>query len=42
MRRKTTLFEHIKGAITGGSSQYEEFWALKDVSFNVKKAKHWA
>src|SRR3972149_367920 len=37
--KKTTLFEHIKGAITGGSSQYEEFWALKDVSFKVKKGE---
>ncbi len=37
--KKTTLFEHIKGAITGGSSQYEEFWALKDVSFSVKKGE---
>src|SRR3990172_774751 len=37
--KKTTLFEHIKGAITGGSSQYEEFWALKDVSFTVKKGE---
>jgi len=27
--KKTKLFEHIKGAITGTTSSYEEFMALK-------------
>ena len=35
--KKTTLFEHIAGTIKGGASTYEEFRALKDVSFTVKK-----
>ncbi len=37
--KKTTLFEHIKSTFTGISSQYEEFLALKEVSFRVKKGE---
>ncbi|MFZ3169369.1 MAG: ABC transporter ATP-binding protein [Candidatus Methanoperedens sp.] len=37
--RKTKLFEHIADTIKGNSSTYEEFWALKDVSFRVKKGE---
>ncbi len=37
--KKTTLFEHIAGTIKGGTSTYEEFWALRDVSFRVKKGE---
>jgi ABC-type polysaccharide/polyol phosphate transport system ATPase subunit len=37
--KKTRLFEHIAGAIKGSTSTYEEFWALKDVSFTVKKGE---
>ncbi len=37
--KKTTLFEHIKATFTGSSSRYEEFLALKDVSFRVKKGE---
>jgi lipopolysaccharide transport system ATP-binding protein len=37
--KKTRLFEHITGALKGTSSTYEEFWAVKDVSFTVKKGE---
>src|SRR3990172_800333 len=37
--KKTKLFEHIAGAIKGKTSTYEEFWAVKDVSFTVKKGE---
>jgi lipopolysaccharide transport system ATP-binding protein len=37
--KRTTLFEHIADTIKGGASTYEEFWALKDVSFTVKKGE---
>ena len=37
--RKTKLFEHITGALKGTTSTYEEFWAVKDVSFTVKKGE---
>jgi len=37
--KKTRLFEHIIGALKGSSSTYEEFWAVKDVSFTVKKGE---
>ena len=37
--KKTRLFEHIIGALKGTSSTYEEFWAVKDVSFTVKKGE---
>jgi lipopolysaccharide transport system ATP-binding protein len=37
--KKTRLFEHIAGALKGTTSTYEEFWALKDVSFTVKKGE---
>ncbi len=33
------MIEHIAGTIKGGASTYEEFWALKDVSFRVKKGE---
>lgn len=37
--KKTRLFEHIAGALKGTTSTYEEFWALKDVSFTVRKGE---
>ena len=37
--KKTKLFEHIKGAITGTTSSFEEFMAVKNVSFTVKKGE---
>jgi len=37
--KKTRLFEHITGALKGTTSTYEEFWAVKDVSFTVKKGE---
>ncbi|MDP3104901.1 MAG: ABC transporter ATP-binding protein [Candidatus Methanoperedens sp.] len=37
--KKTRLFEHITGAIIGTSSTSEEFWAVKDVTFTVKKGE---
>jgi ABC-type polysaccharide/polyol phosphate transport system ATPase subunit len=39
MKKKTRLLEHIAGAIKGTSSTYEEFWALKEVSFTVKRGE---
>jgi lipopolysaccharide transport system ATP-binding protein len=35
MEKKRTVYENIIGMFSGNKS-YEEFWALKDVSFNVK------
>jgi len=37
--KKTRLFEHITSALKGTSSTYEEFWAVKDVSFTVKRGE---
>ncbi len=37
--KKTRLFEHIAGALKSTSSTYGEFWAVKDVSFTVKKGE---
>jgi len=37
--KKTRLLEHIAGTFKGSSSTYEEFWAIKDVSFRVKKGE---
>jgi lipopolysaccharide transport system ATP-binding protein len=37
--KKTRLFEHIAATIKGTTSTYEEFWAVKDVSFTVKKGE---
>ena len=37
--KKTKLFEHITGAVKGTTSTSEEFWAVKDVSFTVKKGE---
>jgi len=38
--KKTKLFEHITGALKGTTSTYEEFWAVKEVSFTVKKGEN--
>ena len=37
--KKTKLFEHIAGALKGNTSTFEEFWAVKEVSFTVKKGE---
>ena len=37
--KKTKLLEHITGTLKGTTSTYEEFWAVKDVSFTVKKGE---
>jgi lipopolysaccharide transport system ATP-binding protein len=37
--RKTTIFHHIAGLLRGGSYSYEEFAALKNISFTVKKGE---
>ncbi len=36
--KKTTLFQHIIGAVKG-QFDYEEFWALEDVGFEVGKGE---
>lgn len=33
---KEFMIQKVKGKL-----KYEEFWALKDVSFNVKKVRLW-
>jgi len=37
--KRTTIYDNIIGKITGSSYSYEEFWALRDVSFKVKKGE---
>ncbi|MDW7776894.1 MAG: ABC transporter ATP-binding protein [Methanosarcinales archaeon] len=37
--KKTTVVEHISGMIGGRTSKYQEFYALKNVSFRVKKGE---
>ncbi|MFA4956994.1 MAG: ABC transporter ATP-binding protein [Candidatus Methanoperedens sp.] len=37
--KKTRLFEHIVAWLKGSSSTYEEFWAVKEISFRVKKGE---
>lgn len=37
--RKTTFYDHLVGIFKGGSYTYEEFWALKEVSFSVKRGE---
>ncbi|PWB56953.1 MAG: ABC transporter ATP-binding protein [Candidatus Methanoperedenaceae archaeon] len=37
--KKTKFFEHVAGIIKGKSSGYEEFSALKNISFKVKKGE---
>jgi lipopolysaccharide transport system ATP-binding protein len=36
--KKSTLFQNVVGLLRGKST-YEEFWALKDISFSVKKGE---
>jgi len=38
IEKKRTVYENIIGMF-GGNKSYEEFWALKDVSFNVKRGE---
>ncbi len=38
VERADTLFERIVSAFSGGL-KYREFWALKDVSFEVEKGE---
>jgi len=37
--RKITVYDRLVGLLKGGSYTYEEFWALGDVSFTVKKGE---
>ncbi len=37
--KKGTFYDHLVGLVKGGSYSYEEFWALKDVSFSVKEGE---
>ena len=37
--KRDTLFENVVGFIRGGKATYEEFWALKNINFNVKEGE---
>jgi lipopolysaccharide transport system ATP-binding protein len=37
--RKQTTYDHLVSMLPGRSTAYEEFWALKDVSFSVQKGE---
>ncbi len=37
--KKATFFDHLIGVVKGGSYSYEEFLALNDVSFSVRKGE---
>jgi len=37
--KRTTVYENITGLFKGNRYSYEEFWALQDVSFKVKKGE---
>ena len=37
--KKGTFYDHLIGLVKGGSYSYEEFWALKDVSFSVGRGE---
>jgi lipopolysaccharide transport system ATP-binding protein len=37
--KKATFYDHLVGVVKGGSYSYEEFWALKDVSFSVGRGE---
>jgi len=34
--KKTTVYENLIGLLKGEHTTYDEFWALKDVSFNIR------
>ena len=37
--KKATFYDHLVGIVKGGSYSYEEFWALKDVSFSIGRGE---
>jgi len=37
--KRSTLFENVIGFIVGKKQTYEEFWALHDVTFSVRKGE---
>ncbi len=37
--KKATFYDHLVGVVKGGRYSYEEFWALKDVSFSVGRGE---
>ncbi|HII07515.1 MAG TPA: ABC transporter ATP-binding protein [Methanotrichaceae archaeon] len=37
--KKATFYDHLLGIVKGGSYSYEEFWALKDVSFSIGRGE---
>jgi len=37
--KKATFYDHLIGIVKGGSYSYEEFWALKDVSFSIGRGE---
>jgi lipopolysaccharide transport system ATP-binding protein len=37
--KKATFYDHLIGVVKGGSYSYEEFWALKDVSFSIGRGE---
>jgi len=39
MRKRNTVIENITGIATGRNQDYEEFCALENISFNVKKGE---
>jgi lipopolysaccharide transport system ATP-binding protein len=39
VEKRRTVFENLVGMLQGNLFNYDTFWALKDVSFNVKKGE---
>lgn len=39
VEKRRTVYENISGILKGQRRNYEEFWALKDVSFSVEKGE---
>jgi lipopolysaccharide transport system ATP-binding protein len=39
MEKRLTIYEKLMGAIKGSTFKYETFWALKNISFTVRKGE---